>query len=120
MRSLHTCLQCIKCSVSTKLTPNDDQDHENCLNSEHIFAYILQLHGVLQDDWSWDSINTSLDPDSIKFVHLCSQLDQSGKLSQLGKNIGYSLKVFLSIIVMEGKFQAQILYFLKAVMKHLS
>ena len=127
VHNLHTCLQCIKCSISAKLTLTEEQDHEagRCLNAENIFQFVQLLHGVHQDDRDQGLILESLNQDTQMFVYYCTQLQlrdgswQENLLLKLGNNMGYSLKVFLSIIVMESKFQTQILFFLQAVMKHL-
>ena len=98
------------------MTLTEEQDHEagRCLNAENIFQFVQLLHGVHQDDRDQGLILESLNQDTQMFVYYCTQLQlrdgswQENLLLKLGNNTGYSLKVFLSIIVMESKFQTQI------------
>ena len=85
-----------------------------------ICSYVDNLFGVHQDDLSLDTTQSSIDAQNFVFHCTFPATQVDAKLDQLAKNIGYSLKVYLSIVVMELKFKNQLLYFLKAVMKHLS
>ena len=98
-----------------------NEDLKNC-EKENILNYANFLFGSHQDDWSPECFTGSTSKNAQKFVFHCI-LPEPGvdaKLDKVAKNIGYSLKVYLSIVVMELKFKNQLLYFLKAVMKHLS
>ena len=125
VRNEHKSLECLKCSTPTCLDEDHHQDSK-CFDSKDVCAYVQYLHGIHQDDWNLEWIKNfqSFNQDAQKFVYYCTLLypDQSPNenLAKLGKSIGYSLKVYLSIIVMESKLQSQLLYFLRAVMKHLS
>lgn len=90
--------------------------------TENICSYVQNLHGINQDDWSPDGVKDVLSPDERKFLESCLFLDQDDQdgLDNLSKKVGYSRKVYLSVIMMEFKHQSQLLFFLQAVMKHLS
>ena len=105
--------------VVKSMSPNDDLVKTAPVGD--ICSYVDNLFGIHQDDLSLDPSQSSRDAQ--KFVFHCTfpatQVDAK-QLDQVAKNIGYSRKVYLSIVVMELKFKNQLLYFLKAVMKHLS
>ena len=106
------------------LSPGDE--HAKYLNLENICSYVQSLHRIHQDDWNLEWIQEPCNREAHNFVYHCTLLPGPGRpcsaanLLQLGKRIQYSLKLYLSILVMESKLQSQLLYFLRAVMKHLS
>ena len=106
------------------LSPGDE--HAKYLNLENICSYVQRLHRIHQDDWNLEWIQEPCNQEAHNFVYHCTLLPGPGRrasaanLLKLGKRIQYSLKLYLSILVMESKLQSQLLYFLRAVMKHLS
>ena len=100
------------------------EDNVKNFNAENICSYVQSLHKIHQDDWSLEWMEESRNQDAQNFVYYCTlpHLDQSSNVNfvKLSKKISYSLKVYISIIVMESKLKSQLLYFLNAVMKHLS
>lgn len=66
----------------------------------------------------------SRNQDARNFVYYCTlpHSDQSSNVHfvKLAKQMPYSLKVYISIILMESKLKSQLMHFLNAVMKHLS
>ena len=104
------------------LAPGDE--HAKYLNLENICSYVQRLHRIHQDDWNLEWIQEPCNQEARNFVYHCTLLpahrSSAANLLKLGKCIQYSLKLYLSIVVMESKLQSQLLYFLRAVMKHLS
>ena len=100
------------------------EDNVKNFNAENICSYVQSLHKIHQDDWSLEWMEESRNQDAQNFVYYCTlpHLDQSSNVNfvKLSKKISYSLKVYISIIVMESKLKSQLLYFLNTVMKHLS
>ena len=92
--------------------------------AEDISSYVQSLHNIHQDDWNLEWMKESRNQDAQNFVYYCTlpHPDQSSNVNfvKLAKQIPYSLKVYISIIVMESKLKSQLLYFLNAVMKHFS
>ena len=92
-------------------------------HTENICSFVQCLHGIHQEDWrTRDGVTGTLSPDERIFVENCLFQDPQADvdLHKLGVRVGYSRKVYLSVIMMEYKHQAQLLFFLAAVMKHLS
>jgi len=111
-----------KMRLAKNMRPSEDNVKN--FNAENICSYVQSLHKIHQDDWSLEWMEESRNQDAQNFVYYCTlpHLDQSSNVNfvKLSKKISYSLKVYISIIVMESKLKSQLLYFLNAVMKHLS
>ena len=88
--------------------------------TENICSFVQCLHGIHQDDCTGQGLSGALSPDERIFLENCLFLHSDVDLHQLGARVGYSRKVYLSVLMMEHKQQAQLLFFLAAVMKHLS
>ena len=99
-----------------------DNESRKDKQTENICSFVHSLHGIQQDDWTGDGVTATLSLDEKIFVENCLFLDLQAEvdLDKLGVRVGYSRKVYLSVIMMESKHQAQLLFFLAAVMKHLS
>ena len=88
--------------------------------TENICSFVQCLHGIHQDDCASLGLSGALSPEERIFLENCLFLHSDVDLHKLGARLGYSRKVYLSVIMMEHKQQAQLLFFLAAVMKHLS
>ena len=102
------------------LQPSNETSRDK--HTENICSFVQCLHGILQDDWTRESVTGTLSQEERIFVENClfQDLQSDVDLHKLGVRVGYSRKVYLSVIMMEYKHQAQLLFFLAAVMKHLS
>ena len=89
-------------------------------DTENICRHVHHLHGIHQDDWTPDGVKDVLTPDERNFLESCLFQRNDADIESLGKKVGYSRKVYLSVIMLEFKHQSQLLFFLQAVMKHLS
>ena len=108
--------------LAKHLRPSDDNVKN--FNAENICSYVQSLHKIHQDDWSLEWMEESRNQDARNFIYYCTlpHPDQSSNVhfAKLANQIPYSLKVYISIILMESKFKSQLMHFLNAVMKHLS
>ena len=100
------------------LQPSNETSKDK--QTENICSFVQCLHGIHQDDWTREAVSGTLSQDERIFVENCLFLHSDVDLQKLGVRVGYSRKVYLSVIMMEYKHQAQLLFFLAAVMKHLS
>lgn len=111
-----------KMRLARHLRPSDDNVKN--FNAENICSYVQYLHKIHQDDWSLEWMEESRNQDARNFVYYCTlpHSDQSSNVHfvKLAKQMPYSLKVYISIILMESKLKSQLMHFLNAVMKHLS
>lgn len=96
---------------------NQTRQHSD---TENICRHVHHLHGIHQDDWTPDGVKDVLTPDERNFLESCLFQRNDADIESLGKKVGYSRKVYLSVIMLEFKHQSQLLFFLQAVMKHLS
>ena len=86
-----------------------------------IWYHVQSLHAIDYEDYNYQEITEVLSDDLKRFVSFCSRGTNYSvnDLMKLGNNLGYSLKVFVSIIVMEAKLQSELLFALEAVIKHM-
>ena len=86
------------------------------------FCLFQCIFGVLHDDYSYKEIDQILDQNLKEFIKLCcNQPSVCTKSNQLlGGKLNFVDKLQLSILVMEARLQSEILFALKAVMKHMS
>ena len=102
---------------------SNDENTKN-LNTDNICSYVQYLHRIYlyQDDWSLEWIEKSHKQDAQNLVYHCTlaHADQSSNVSfvKLAKQIPYSLKVYIGIIVIESNLKLQLLCFLSAMMYH--
>ena len=97
----------------------------NILKKSVLFqgTFLFQcIFGVLTDDYSYQEIDQVLDPNLKEFIKLCcNQPTICSKSNQLlGGKLNFIDKLHISILVMEARLQSEILFALKAVMKHMS
>jgi len=87
-----------------------------------IWNHVQSLHGIHQDDYNHEETEEVLNGSIHKFVTVCCKGNSSSSrlLNKLGIDLGYSMKVFVSIIVMEAKLQSELVYALEAVIKHMT
>lgn len=87
-----------------------------------VWNYVQCIFGVLTDDYSYQEIDQVLDPNLKEFIKLCcNQPTICSKSNQLlGGKLNFTDKLHISILVMEARLQSEILFALKAVMKHMS
>jgi len=87
-----------------------------------VWNYVQCIFGVLTDDYSYQEIDQVLDPNLKEFIKLCcNQPTICSKSNQLlGGKLNFIDKLHISILVMEARLQSEILFALKAVMKHMS
>merc|ERR1711971_951642 len=97
-----------KMRLARNLRPSDD--NIKYLNAVNICSYVKSLHKIHQDDWSLEWMEESRNQDAQNFVYYCTlpHPDQSSNVNfvKLAKQIPYSLKVYISIIVMESKLKS--------------
>jgi len=87
-----------------------------------VWNYVQCIFGVLHDDYSYKEMDLILDQNLKEFIKLCcNQPSICSKSNQLlGGKFNFADKLQLSILVMEARLQSEILFALKAVMKHMS
>ena len=89
------------------------------LNS--LTAIFQSMFGIHHDDYNYKEINEALDEDLKDYIRLSCDARNLYSESDLKSHVGRSFdRVFVSILVMEARFQSELLYVLKAVMKHMS
>lgn len=111
-----------KFRAARKLSPKNDQ----ALNEKEKFRtavwnFVQSMFGIHHDDYNYKEINEALDEDLKDFIRLSCDARNLYSESDLKSQVGRSFdRVFVSILVMEARFQSELLYVLKAVMKHMS
>lgn len=90
--------------------------------NQSIWYHVQAQHGIHRDDINNEEIQKVMDENLKMFINICSHghINSSNILTKLGNDIGYSFKVFISIIVMEAKLQSELNYALEAVNKYMT
>ena len=80
------------------------------------------IFGVFHDDYNYQEIDQVLDQNLKEFINACcnQQSNCSKSIHLLGSKLNFTDKIHISILVMEARLQSEILFALKAVMKHMS
>lgn len=101
---------------------NEFEEEKYVKLNRSIWNHVQSLHGIHQDDYNHEETEEVLNGSIHKFVTVCCKGNSSSSrlLNKLGIDLGYSMKVFVSIIVMEAKLQSELVYALEAVIKHMT
>jgi len=101
---------------------NEFEDDQYAKYNQSIWYHVQSLHGIQHDDFNNEDIQEVLNPNLKMFIHICSNGSNTSSkvLSNLGNELGYSLKVFVSIILMEAKLQSELNFALEAVIKNMT
>ena len=80
------------------------------------------IFGVVHDDYNYHEIDQVLDQNFKELIkHWCNKQQSSAKIFQTTKRkLSPTENVQVSILVMEARFQSELLYVFKAVMKHMA
>jgi len=110
-----------KFRAARKLSPKNDQTHnENEKFRTAVWNYVQCIFGVHHDDYNYKEINEALDDDLKDFIKLSCNNSSISINDVLLSEVRNSERAFVSILVMEARLQSELLYVLKAVMKHMS
>jgi len=87
-----------------------------------IWNYVQCIFGVHHDDYNYQEIDQVLDQSLKEYIKLCCNQPSiwSKSLHLMGSKLKLNEKVHISILVMEARLQSELLFALKAVMKHMS
>jgi hypothetical protein len=98
------------------------EEEKNVKFNESIWYEVQAHNGIHHDDIDKEEMQEVLDEKLKLFINICSQGHSTSPnlLSNLRTELGYSLRVFVSIIVMEAKLQSELNYALKAVNKYMT
>jgi len=101
---------------------NEFEEEKYAKYNQSIWYHVQSLNGIHHDDFNYEEIQDVLNENLKMFINVCSKGRDSSRhlLSKLGSELGYSLKVFVSIIVMEARLQSELNYALEAVIKHMT
>ena len=77
---------------------------------------------MVHDDYNYHEIDQVLDQNFKELIkHWCNKQQSSAKIFQTTKRkLSPTENVQVSILVMEARFQSELLYVFKAVMKHMA
>ena len=83
--------------------------------NQSIWYHVQTQHGIHRDDINNEEIQEVMDENLKRFITICSQGHNTSSylLTKLRNEIGYSLKVFVSIVIMEAKLQSELNYALE-------
>lgn len=110
-----------KFRAARKLSPKNDQpDNENEKFRTAVWNFVQCIFGVQHDDYNYKEINEALDENLKDFIKLCCNNCSTSINEVLLDEVKNSKRAFVSILVMEARLQSELLYVLKAVMKHMS
>jgi sestrin len=110
-----------KFRAARKLSPKNDQTHnENEKFRTAVWNFVQCIFGVQHDDYNYKEINEALDDDLKDFIKLSCNNSSNSINDVLLNEVRNSARGFVSILVMEARLQSELLYVLKAVMKHMS
>jgi len=89
--------------------------------NQSIWYHVQAQHGIHRDDINNEEIQEVMDENLKMFINICSNGHNTSShiFTKLGNDLGYSFKVFISIIVMEAKLQSELNYALEAVNKYM-
>eukprot|EP00092_Neocalanus_flemingeri_P030456 GFUD01033062.1.p1 GENE.GFUD01033062.1~~GFUD01033062.1.p1 ORF type:complete len:388 (-),score=54.54 GFUD01033062.1:292-1455(-) len=104
-----------KFRTARKLTQNNEENHNaNETFRTAVWNYVQCIFGVHHDDYNYKEIDQELNENLKDFIKLscsnCSKLVSEQN----------SERAFVSILVMEARLQSELLFVLRAVMKHMS
>lgn len=110
-----------KFRAARKLSPKNDQpDNQNEKFRTAVWNFVQCIFGVQHDDYNYKEINEALDENLKDFIKLCCNNCSTSINEVLLGEVKNSKRAFVSILVMEARLQSELLYVLKAVMKHMS
>lgn len=110
-----------KFRAARMLSPKNDQtQNDNKKFRTAVWNYVQCIFGVKRDDYNYNEINEALDDNLKDFIKLSCNNCSDSINNVLLNTVRNSERAFVSILVMEARLQTELLYVLKAVMKHMS
>eukprot|EP00092_Neocalanus_flemingeri_P002636 GFUD01002823.1.p1 GENE.GFUD01002823.1~~GFUD01002823.1.p1 ORF type:complete len:395 (+),score=49.65 GFUD01002823.1:48-1232(+) len=87
-----------------------------------IWNFVQCIFGVHHDDYNYKEIDQVLDQNMKDFITSCCNKPSvsTQSIHKMGSKLQLMEKVHVSILVMEARLQSEMLFALKAVMKHMS
>jgi len=111
-----------KFRAARMLSPDNDKTrNDNKKFRTAVWNFVQCIFGVERDDYNYNEIDEALDDNLKDFIRLsCNNCSNSINDVLLNDAVRNSERAFVSILVMEARLQTELLYILKAVMKHMS
>lgn len=88
-----------------------------------VWNYIQCIYGIRHDDYDYREVNELLDRDLKEYIKaVCCYPDRMTKedYDNVMREFKYSEKVHVTIMILEARMQAELLYALRALMRYMT
>lgn len=107
----------------TYYTMGGKTDVDTSMFRQAVWNYIQCIYGIRHDDYDYREVNELLDRELKEYIKaVCCYPDRmaKGECDSVMRDFKYSEKVHVTIMILEARMQAELLYALRALMRYMT